>query len=297
MKKIIIFFTLILFPYLTNAQCTLWTVGNAQTVNQNSLAISAFQNTRYGITRTLEIGAQPLAMVLLPNIYVKKQWLNKNNFMLTSRHGVYYPGIAMNFLQNRGQKFPQRMKMNRDTIFPSNNVLKGNPTLTNELLISTFLQPATICTAANLLLTAKIGLHISSVSDQQILDTIPYPVLYARTQAYHKQAMWYIGTQLDGHFFLQNLDFSTDLQLIGIGGLSNWSIEHKFLLLLTKYNNIRLLGGYKLAHTTIQGFDSRTSFFPMIDFTYQFQFKRKKARGGDLSGAKRGKAKRKKKEK
>lgn len=286
MKKNILLFLLISFPYLSNAQCSIWSVGNAQTVNNNSLSVSLFQNTRYGISKSLEIGAQPLAMVLLPNLYLKKQWTDKNNLLIASRHGAYYPGILMKFLQTKGQIFPGLMNMDRAIIFPVTNSPQGNLTFTNELLLSTFLQERTSCSVANLLLTAKMGLHISMVSDQQVLDTIAFPVLYARTQAYHKEAMWYVGAQLDGHFFLPNLDFSTDLQLLGIGGLSNWSIEHKALLLLTRFKNIRLLGGYKYAYTTINSSGSRSSFLAMLDFTYLFQFKNK-ARGGDLKGSRK----------
>ena len=298
MKKYIVIAIFILLPYIVNAQCTIWTAGNAQTVKQSSLEASVFQNTRYGITRSFEIGAQPLAMVLLPNIYAKKQWYNEKNLMITSRHGLYYPGIAMKFAQNKGQTFPERMKIARDTIFPANNILKGNPTLTNELLVSTFLQPPSSCSAANLLLTGKVGLHLTLVADEQIADSIFYPVLYARTQPYHKQAMWYVGAQLDGHFFLENVDFSTDVQFVSSGMLSAWSIEHKGLLLWTKFKNIRLLGGYKLAYATFEGQSSRLKFMPAIDFTYLFQFKgNKKVRGGDLKGTRGGQSSKSKKNK
>lgn len=286
MKKIYLFLFITILPFAGNSQCSIWSVGNAQTVDKNRMEVSALQTTRFGLTRSIEIGAQPLAMVLLPNVYLKKKWFAED-LIISSRHGVYYPGILLNNIYKNRRQFPGILKnMDRDTIYPIKNSPKGNLTITNELLVSTFLQKASVCARPNLLLTGKLGAHFSFNNDQQILDTIFHPVFHARTQPYNKQLMWYAGAQLDGHFFFEHLDFSVDLQLVSLDMLSDWSIEQKGMLLWTKIPNTRILFGYKMAFANMQNYGNKFMFMPLIDFTYLFGLKTK-AEPGDLKGTKR----------
>jgi len=275
------------------AQTPLWTVGNARTVEHNTLSVSVFQNSRYGITRKLEIGAQPLGMLYAPNLYLKKQWL-KGDLLVTSRHGVYTPVIAQKRFQSNGKTFPAFMNAEREIIYSPTNSIKTNLTLTNEVLVSSYIQKPTSCTEANYLLTGKIGFHFSVANKNQVLDSIFYPVFFVRTQPYQRQLMWYVGLQLDGHLYFESLDFSTDIQFISLGKFKDWSVEHKGLLLLTHWKNTRLLAGYKLAYSSLASQPNRLAFLPLLDFTYTFKFKPKQ-QGGDLSGVKRGKTKKKKK--
>jgi len=295
MKKSVFF---VLFLVVLNgafAQTPLWTVGNARTVEYNTMAVSAFQNLRYGITRKMEIGAQPLGLLFAPNIYLKKQWL-KTDLLVTSRHGIYTPIIGQKRFQSSEKTFPGFMKAEREIIYPLTNTIKPNVTFTNEVLFSSYIQKPTSCTEANYLLTGKVGFHFSVANKNQVLDSIFYPVFFMRTQPYQGQLMWYLGLQLDGHLYFENLDFSTDIQFLSLGKFTNWSIEHKGLLLITQWENTRVLVGYKLAYSTLASQASRTVFLPLLDFTYTFKFKGKK-QGGDLSGFKRGKPEKQKKEK
>ncbi len=295
MKKIFFLLIFSCFAISLWAQDELWTVGNARTVDAHSLHVSLFQNTRYGINRTLEIGAQPIGMFLMPNIYAKKQWY-KSNLLFTTRHGIYVPVIGMKSAQASEKKFPAFMDSPREIIFPQTNQIKTNLTFTNELLISSYLQKPTSCVEANYLLTAKFGFHFATANKNQVLDTIFYPVLFTRSQVYHKNLLWYLGVQLDGHLYFEELDFSADLQMLALGRFKDWAFEHKGLLLITHWENTRLLLGYKLAYASLATQPNRLSFLPLIDFTYTFKFKAK-AQGGDVTGIKRGKSPRKKKDK
>jgi len=295
MKQCKLIFLLIVIPFVVDAQCSIWTVGNARTVEKNDLDVSLFQTTRYGLTRTLELGTQPIAMFFVPNLYGKKLWLDKD-IKIASRHGIYYPGMQLKRYYNSAKTYPNVMDMDREIIYPATNNPKGNFSITNELIVSTFLQKPTICSAPNYLATYRAGFHFAFNSDQQILDTVFHPVLHPRTQIYNHQFMWYAALQLDGHFFIEDLDFSIDLQFVGLDRLNDWSIEHKALLLWYKFENFRILGGYKFAYSKMDNYGSKTLFMPLIDLTYQFEFKSKPGKG-DVTGVKRGKSKRTKKEK
>ena len=58
-------------------QLEIWTVGTGKTIPQGHLEVSLFRPARYGITKTLEVSAQPVAFFVFPNAQVKKKWYDK----------------------------------------------------------------------------------------------------------------------------------------------------------------------------------------------------------------------------
>lgn len=253
-----------------SAQYEIWTVGTARTIPEGHLDVSIFRPTRYGISKTFEVSVHPFLFPVLPNGQVKKTWY-KRDFVFASVHGINYPSLFLNIVRKR----------NNPELIPVDSVVPQLFAFKNELIVSKILKKATTCDAENFLLSLKLGVQFAFQFGESTLPLIEKPILYPRTSIYHKKLLWYVGADIDGHLN-SFINFSADIDFLSVGlGIEDFAIEHKAVLMTPLTQSLMILGGYKLSYGTYPS-GSKLGIYPMIDISWKYIFKKRKAKQLDL---------------
>jgi hypothetical protein len=244
----------------------IWTVGTARTIPQGHLEISVLRPARYGITKSLEVSAQPIIFPVFPNAQLKKNWYDKK-FSIASVHGVNYPSWFLKMVRKR----------NNEELIPADSVVPQLFVIKNEVIGSIMLKEATSCEAANYFLSVKIGAQFALKFKESTLPDIQKPVLYPRTSVYHDTLLWYVGADLDAHLN-SFINYSVDLDFLSVGlGIEDWAIEHKGMLMMKLTNSLMLMAGYKLSYGTMPE-KAKLGIYPMVDISWTYEFKTQKSK-------------------
>jgi len=266
-------FPLLLFlsvSFSLSAQYEIWTVGTASTIPEGHLDVSVFRPARYGITKTLEVSAQPFIFPVLPNGQIKKTW-HKKEFVFASVHGINYPTITLNIVRKRDNQ----------ELIPIDSVVPQLLAFKNEVIVSKILKKATTCEAENFVLSLKLGVQFAFQLTESTLPQIEKPILYPRTAIYHKEILWYLGADIDGHLN-SFINFSADVDFLSIGmGIDDFAIEHKGMLMMPLTESLMILGGYKLSYGSYPS-GNKLGIYPMLDISWKYIFKQRKAKQLDL---------------
>jgi len=239
----------------------IWTVGTAKTIHEGHLDISLFRPARYGITRTLEVSAQPLCFPVFPNGQIKKNWYDKK-IAIATVHGLNYPTMFLNIVRNR----------DREDLIPIDSVVPQLIVFKNEIIASKMLKEATSCDAPNYYLSLKIGVQFALKFKESTLPFIEKPIIFQRTSVYHDQILWYVGADLDAHLN-EIINYSVDLDFLSVGiGIEDWAIEHKGMLMMKLTNSLMALVGYKISYGTYPT-GSQFGIYPLADISWTYKFK------------------------
>ena len=156
MKKA--FLTFFLISIFTNtqqiiAQNPLWSDGTAFTVPTKTLELSLFRPAKFGLTKKDEFSAHPIGFFVMPHLFYKRRWIMFKffnlNFMMSSRHGLYYPNFAL--------KLNRRLSFGFSELVPEDAQIPHSLALQNEIIISHFLQEPNHCSPGNNLITGRLG--------------------------------------------------------------------------------------------------------------------------------------------
>lgn len=252
------------------AQNNIWTVGTALTIKPRNMSIAAFQQSRYGITRELEVFAHPLAFPVFQNIGIKRHWYTtESGWFLSTRHAINCPTLFLKITSRKGA----------GGIVPENTKVPFILGFTNEFLASTFLIKETSCTVPDLLLTLKLGSKMAAKFGENTVPTIDYPVIYQQTIIYQKKKrLWYIGADLDGRL-TDRVNFCIDVDFLSVNLLDDYAIEHKGLIIMPVFKRMTFVAGYKISFGTYP-YGNDFMFSPLIDIMWDLY--RKKKREKDL---------------
>ncbi len=247
----------------------IWTVGTAKTIPKGFLEVSVFRPARYGLTKTLEVSAQPIAFFVIPNAQIKKNWYDKK-FSIATVHGINYPTFLLKIASNH-----------REDIVPHNTTVPQLFVFKNEVIGSIMLKEKTSCEAANNFLSVKIGTQFALKFGKSTLPDIEKPVLYPRTSVYQDTLLWYVGVDLDAHLN-EFINYSVDADFLSVGlTIGDWAIEHKGILMMKLTNSLMVLAGYKLSYGTMPN-GSKFGIYPMADISWTYVFKKAKGKQLDL---------------
>ncbi len=264
--RIILFFLMLFVSVSIFSQIEIWTVGTAKTIPEYNLELSILRPARFGITKSLEISAHPIAFPLLPHAQIKKKWYDRH-FIFATVHGFNYPNIALNILK----------KMNKEDYLHKDDVIPRILAFKNEMIISKVLKKRTTCEAENYLLSVKFGIQTSFAKADTTLSSIQNPILYPRTEIYHDRTLWYAGIDLDARFN-SYINYSIDLDYLSVGGeQKDYAIEHKALAMTKLTNSLTIAAGYKLTFTTLNDQHRMILYlFPLIDISWVYKFRKKR---------------------
>ncbi len=256
------------------SQNRIWTDGTAFTIPHREVEISLFRLSKIGISKKDELSIHPLAAAVLPHLFYKRRWVKfrmfKGNYMLSSRHGVYYPSWALRLTRN----------LNIFNLLPEDTQIPNSICIQNELILSRFLKEPSHCNAGDMLITGRIGFKYSFGWGESTPPVIYRSVLYRETFVVHPEIIWYVGLDLDGYLNYV-LNYFVDLDFYSVKLLKYWSIESKLGIMGYLGEHWSAFGGLKLAFSTMSD-RNRFLLFPIAGVSYTFKYKRKKRRGKGL---------------
>ena len=279
MKKT--FFILLLISIFSDtnlvlAQNPLWTDGTAFTVPPKTLEISLFRPAKFGLTQKDEFSAHPLAFFIMPHVFYKRKWLKFKvfdlKFMMSSRHGIYYPFFAL--------KLNRRLSFGFSELVPENARIPHALALQNEIIVSHFLQEPNHCSPGNYLITGRLGFKYAFKFSPFEHPLIYQSILYRETVVFVPGLVWYVGADLDGHInFMFN--YFADLDFYSYGFINNWAIESKLGLMGYRGEHISGFAGIKLAYSTIPT-RNRFLIMPIAGISYTLDFRKRTEHGTEL---------------
>ncbi len=272
---------LILFILLTQtiggyAQNPIWSDGTAFTITERALELNLFRPAKFGITKKDEISAHPVAFFIMPHIFYKRRWtafaLWDLKFMLSSRHGLYYPHLAL--------KLNRKLNFGFSELVPLDAPVPHNIAMQNEVILSHYLKEPTRCTLDNILLTGKLGFKYGFKLNSDASPLIYQSVLYRETAVPVPGLVWYAGVGIDGNLnFMFN--YFADIDFYSYGFINDWSIEGKLGIMGYRGKHLSAFGGLKLAYSTIPD-RNRFLIFPIFDVSYRIDTNRKTKHGNNL---------------
>jgi hypothetical protein len=263
------------------AQNPIWTVGTAITIPQNETEISLFRPARYGLTRRLELDAHPLDFFLMPQLFAKYMWAVKTvfhqKFLISSRHGIYYPTFQLRAAQKYGPS----------NLFPESVHFSPVLAFQNEILISHYLTEPSHCNAGNNLLTLRLGFKYSFTSGQPERPIIQRPILFRETMVFYPKPVWYAGLDIDAAL-TEQFNYFADLDYYSVGLHWNyWSAEGKTGIMGYSGKNLSACIGVKFAYSKLPGI-SKFYIIPIADISYTFRLKKNKKKQTGLFNRKEG---------
>lgn len=260
--------------YSPYAQRQLWTVGTAYTLGPKDLRIALFQPSAYGITKSLEVQAQPVAFLVAPNLALKKQWVLKEKFAIASRHGVVYPSFLLQKMSDadlysnlsESEQIPGILHFKNELLFSLGWGKVLCPSFTREEFNrkNTFKGPTKI-------LTFKLGIQNGVQFGDGEMPVLNDKYIFHHTYPYHGLFMYNFGVDYDSRLNMF-LDYTIDFDYLFLEG-NHHALEHKALLNWwagRKFFHVAL--GYQLSYGEYLGQEntSEWKFFvgPVIDLMW-----------------------------
>jgi hypothetical protein len=271
----ILFFLLAFFQEV-KSQNPLWTDGTAFTVAPKHLELSLFRPAKYGLDKKNEFSAHPIAFFNMPHLFYKRRWMKfylfNLKFLMSSRHGIYYPHFTLKLNKRLGFGFSEFVPQDAD--------IPHSLAFQNEIILSHFLEEPSHCSPGNYLITGRFGFKYALKFGPYEHPEIYQSILYRESVVFKPGLVWYVGADLDGYInFI--LNYFADLDFYSYGFINAWSIESK--LGIMGYRGKRLSGfaGIKLAFSTIPD-GNRFLILPITGFSYTIDLRNRKNHGTDL---------------
>ncbi len=256
--------------FTTQAQRQLWTVGTANTLGTKDLRIAVFQPSAFGLSNNLELQAQPVAMLIAPNLALKKRWKNKEKFSLATKHGIVYPSFALQQLANAELLSDLAQTDQIPGIFHFKNEILLSigwgkvlcPSFTSKEFNrkNTFLGPTRI-------LTFMLGLQNGVQFGDGELPAIEEKYLFHHTFPYHGFYFLNFGVDFDARLNTY-FDYAVDIDYLHLEG-NHYAIEHKALInwwVGRKFFHVA--AGYQLSYGEYLEGESKFFVGPVIDLMW-----------------------------
>ncbi len=279
-KSIYTLFIIILIFIVKSGQSQnpIWTDGTAFTIAHKKVEISLFRPTKIGISRKSELSIHPLGAIVLPHLFHKRRWVKfrlfNGNYMLSSRHGVYFPSWALRLTRN----------LNIFKLLPEDTQIPNSICFQNELILSRFLQEPSHCYPGDILLTGRIGCKYSFGWEESTPPIIYRSVLFRETMVVYPKLVWYVGVEIDGYLNYM-FNYFADLDFYSVRLLDYWSVESKFGVMGYLGEHWSAFVGLKLAFSTMSD-RNRFLFLPIAGVSYTFKYERKNKGRKGLFGRK-----------
>ncbi len=88
--------------YLAGQTKNYFTISNAQTIQKGKWESGLIQPFRIGISEKIEIYSSILAMPLIPNVGLKKNWIDSGDHLISSMHSLSVPSPFLNISSASG---------------------------------------------------------------------------------------------------------------------------------------------------------------------------------------------------
>ena len=279
MKKTLLILFILYSFFNTNelkGQNPLWTDGTAFTIQQKKLEISLFRPSKFGLTKKDEFSAHPVAFFVMPHVFYKRRWIKfkflDRKFMLSSRHGIYYPTLAL--------KLNNRLPFSFSQLTPDNDTIPHSLAFQSEVILSHFINDPSHCSSGDFLISGRLGFKYALKFNSLDHPLIYQSVLYRETAVLTPGFIWYAGVDLDGHLnYIFN--YFADLDFYSYGFINNWSVEGKLGIMGYSGEHLSGFAGLKLGFSTIPD-RNRFLIMPIAGVSYILDFRKKTKHGTEL---------------
>jgi len=235
-----------------------WSSGTAFILPQKRYEIGLFQALRYGYSESVELSIHPIIALVMPNISLKKSLATRTDFIISSRHAIYYPTPLLRLITKEGiggMISPE---------FEIPHIIS----LYNEIILTKPLADFHY-------FTIKTGLNLAVKSSR--LDertTIDLPLIFPRLAVFYRGIGLRGGCDLTGKIF-QNWEYLVDADIFYYFNTDeNFALEHKGMILWNTSENFQISMGYKLTFCEYP-FGNQWHFFPLMDIQWSRQLKTK----------------------
>lgn len=239
----------------------------AFTVPERELHLSVFAPTRYGISPSVELQSHlALWAYLTPNLYLKKNWY-EDRWVLSSKHGVYYPTQGLKILR----------KDNEDSTLDETAEVPHILTLQNELIASYIINPSCNSQIPYWIATARLGMDFSLTGDRKdSFNRMTFYSLYHRTASFYGDKVLYMGGQIDGGLW-KHIYFSAGADIYAID-FDVKGLEAQGSLIYHYSQKLSFSGGFKYIRTNNE-IEKESHLFPTVDICYRLWRKGEREKG------------------
>lgn len=251
------------------AQHPIWTDGTAFTIQKKMLEVSLFRPWKYGLTKKDELSSHLLGSGILPHLFYKRRWVKfrlfNQRFLFSSRHGIYYPHIALNLNEKYSLKYIESV--------PSDLPVPNSLAFQNEIILSHFLNEPTHCAAGDKLITARLGFKYAFKFTDSEQALIYRSILYRETVVFYPGFVWYAGADIDGHlnrFF----NYFADLDYYAYEFIKSWSVESKMGITGYSGKHLTAFAGIKMGYSKIPD-KNHFLIMPIAGFSYFFDLRKR----------------------
>ncbi|NPA44362.1 MAG: hypothetical protein GXO49_02405 [Chlorobi bacterium] len=273
--SILIIISVFLFENL-KAQNPLWTDGTAFTVAKKKLELSIFRPAKYGITKKDQISLHPLGVFVLPHIFYKRQWVKfklfNQKFLFSSRHGLYYPKIALDLNNNIGLSATETTPVDADV--PSSLAIQ------NELIVSHYLNEPSHCSRGDKLITLRLGFKYAFNFSDYEQALIYKSILYRETIVLTPGLIWYVGADIDGHLN-QTFNYFADIDYYANNFVDSWAVESKLGIMGYRGKKISGFAGIKMGLSSLPD-KNHFLIMPIAGASYHIDMRLRKKHKTDL---------------
>lgn len=276
-KRIFILLVISVFIFTNlKSQNPLWTDGTAFTVAKKKLELSIFRPAKYGITKKDQISIHPIGFFVLPHAFYKREWIRfklfNQKFLFSSRHGIYYPRIALNLNNKYGLSYTQTN--------PEDANVPHSIALQNEVLLSHYLNEPSHCARGDKLLTLRLGFKYAFKLSPYEQALIYKSILYRETVVLSPGFVWYVGADIDGHLN-QMFNYFADLDCYAHGFVNSWAIESKMGVMGYRGHKISGFAGIKMGFSHLPD-KNHFLIMPILGASYHIDTRLRKKWGNKL---------------
>lgn len=228
-----------------------WSYHTAYLMRKHKFESGLVQPFRYGLTDKIEISANVLQMVGVPNLSIKTYMGCPKGFQLASEHGLQYNTPLFNLLSRKGTGGVLSPQFD----FPGMITVYG-----------TFLGTKQVFDTAYL--TVRAGIYLSLRNGYlDPLATVDLPLIYPRTSHLFNHCTFRIGTDLRGKI-RRSWSYMFDWQFFVIPIKEhNFFLENTGVVMCDLGRHARIRGGYKLCYGDYP-FGKQWHLLPTIDLVF-----------------------------
>ena len=250
------FYLILIFCGLIQAQGE-WLSGTAHTLPKGRWETGLFQPVRWGQGEDREISFFKLTTLLMPGVTIKQRWGQRNSWIISTSHSLYYPTPLLKTMAKGGTggmispefEIPHLLSL-------WNMVLASKPLPQNKIL------------------TTKVGFTLAfGGTNLSKESTIDLPLVYHRLAVYYNGWLLRFGSDLNGQIG-KKWSYLIDGDYILIPGMKGYfTLEHKGMLSWKKSSTFLVSIGYKLIYGLYpDGYPNnniaRFHALPLLDFQW-----------------------------
>lgn len=246
-----------------------WGINTAFTTYHGAMDINVLSPLRYGLSEKVELNSNILMCIFSPNIFIKYQ-IKKGKVWIASRHGVYFPTMALKYLDSKGYI----------TGISDSTAIPFVGDLRNELILSYPFFDKTSCNSTQpyLILSFLGGVDFGMSSSPYNPTSLTKPWLVSRMSAISGNGfMTRILGRVD-YMYYNTIKLEGEIAVINDNFTNRWGFENRGTAKFFLYQNLSVSVGWLFAKSTSYS-QPKYGIMPFLDLSLNLGTKQNKMKG------------------